>query len=97
VRWTGFVEATVSGSFQFQTRSNDGVRLWIDGQLVVDHWTAHGTSSDTTAPIALVKNRRYAVTMEYYDNVGTAVAKLQWKTPSGTKFVAVPVKRLYAN
>jgi YVTN family beta-propeller protein len=97
VRWTGFVEATVSGSFQFQTRSNDGVRLWIDGQLVVDHWTAHGASNDATGPIALIKNQRYAVTMEYYDNVGSAVAKLQWKVPSSASFVAIPVKRLYAN
>jgi hypothetical protein len=35
--------------------------------------------------------------MEYYDNVGSAVAKLQWKVPSSASFVAIPVKRLYAN
>jgi hypothetical protein len=38
VRWTGFVEAASTGNYQFQTRSNDGVRLWIDGEIVIDHW-----------------------------------------------------------
>ena len=50
VRWTGFVEATSSGSHQFQTRSNDGVRLWIDGELVIDNWTAHGDDRPTRRP-----------------------------------------------
>ena len=30
-RWTGQVEATATGNFRFQTRSDDGVRLWING------------------------------------------------------------------
>ena len=97
VRWTGFVEAGSTGNYLFQTRSNDGVRLWIDGELVIDNWNAHATTDDTSATIALVRNRRYAVTMEYYDNAGTGVARLLWKTPAGTGFVVVPIGRLYAN
>ncbi len=97
VRWTGFVEAASTGNYQFQTRSNDGVRLWINGELVIDNWTAHGATDDTSATIALVKNQRYAITVEYYDNAGTGVARLLWKTPAGTAFVVLPIKRLYAN
>ncbi|HEU4517423.1 MAG TPA: PA14 domain-containing protein, partial [Steroidobacteraceae bacterium] len=97
VRWTGFVEASVTGSFLFQTKSNDGVRVWINGSLVIDHWTAHATATDTSAPVALTKNQRYAITVEYYDNAGTGVARLLWKTPVGTNFNAVPNGRLYAN
>ena len=85
-----FVEAAATGNFQFQTRSNDGVRLWIDGNLVIDNWAAHGTTDNQSATIALVKNQRYAITMEYYDNSGSAVAKLFWKTPTSTSFVLVP-------
>ncbi len=73
------------------------MRLWINGSLVIDNWTQHGTTDDLSATIPLVKNTRYAVTMEYYDLSGTGVARLQWKTPSGTNFGAVPVRRLYAN
>jgi hypothetical protein len=97
VRWTGFIEASATGNFQFQTRSNDGLRLWIDGNLVIDHWTPHASADDTTGPIALVKNQRYAVVMEHYDNTGIGVAQLKWKMPSTSSFTSLPIKRLYAN
>jgi YVTN family beta-propeller protein len=97
VRWTGLFEAPVSGAFQFQTQSNAGVRLWINGNLVIDNWTAHGTATDTTGSIAMTKNQRYSVTLEMYDTTGTGVAKLLWKRPADTAFAAVPALRLYAN
>ena len=98
VRWTGFVEATASGSFQFQTRSNDGVRLWINGTLVIDNWTAHahGRRHDS-ATIALVKNERYAVTLEFYDNAGSGVARLSGSARPRPASRRCPITRLYAN
>lgn len=97
IRWTGQVEATATGTFQFQTRSNAGVRLWINGNLVIDNWNSHATVNDATGNISLAKNQRYAITMEYYDTTGTAVAKLYWKRPGETTFAIVPTTRLYAN
>ena len=97
MRWTGFVKATATGSFQFQTKSNDGVRLWVNGALVIDSWAAHSTRTDLSPPIALVKDQRYPSVMEHSDNSATAVARLFWKTPTATGFVAVPTSRLYAN
>jgi cytochrome c peroxidase len=97
VRWTGFVEAPSTGTYRFRTQSNDGVRLWINGSLVIDNWSSHATATDTTADIALTKNQRYSVTMEMYDNSGTAVARFQWLRPGETTFAAVPASRLYAN
>ena len=96
-RWTGFVEAGLTGNFEFQTRSNAGVRLWIDGNLVIDNWAAHATVNDASGAIPLAKNQRYSVTMEMYDTTGTAVAKLYWKRPGDTTFVIIPTTRLYAN
>jgi YVTN family beta-propeller protein len=97
VRWSGKVEATATGNFQFQTNSNDGVRLWINGVLVIDNWTNHATVNNTTGKIALAKNQRCAITMEFYDNTGGAVAKLRWKKPGQTTFAAIPASRLYLN
>ncbi len=97
VRWTGFVEATAAGNFRFQTRSNAGVRLWVNGTLVIDNWTAHATADDATADIALAKNQRVSIVMEMYDTSGNAVARLYWMRPGTATFAAVPVTRLYAN
>ena len=84
VRWTGKVEATSTGNFQFQTASNDGVRLWINGVLVINNWTNHATVNNNSGTIALTQNQRYAVTMEFYDDSGAAVARLRWKRPGQT-------------
>jgi YVTN family beta-propeller protein len=97
VRWTGFIEASATGSFLLRTRSNDGVRVWLNGSLVIDHWTAHATGDDTSAAVALTLNQRYAITVEYYDDAGTGVARLLWKAPAAADFVVVPITRLYAN
>jgi cytochrome c peroxidase len=97
VRWSGQVEATATGNFKFRTRSNDGVRLWINNVLVIDNWTSHATFDDTTADISLTKNQRYSITLEHYDNSGTAVARLSWKRPGQATFANVPVTRLYPN
>ena len=40
-RWTGQVEAPVTGAYTFYTVSDDGVRLWVNGQQVVNNWTDH--------------------------------------------------------
>ena len=97
VRWSGKVEATSTGSFQFQTASNDGVRVWINGVLVINNWTSHATTTNNSASIALTSGTRYAITMEFYDGTGAAVARLRWKRPGQTSFVAIPASRLYAN
>ena len=47
--------------------------------------------------IALTKNQRYEVKLEYYDTTSTAIAKFYWKRPGQTTFIIAPVTRLYAN
>ena len=47
--------------------------------------------------ITLTSGQRYTIKMEYYDNTGAAVARLRWKTPGQTSYVAVPKTRLYKN
>jgi YVTN family beta-propeller protein len=97
VRWNGKVEATSTGNFRFQTASNDGVRLWINGVLVIDNWTNHATTNNNSAVIALSADTRYTITMEFYDNSGPAVARLRWKPPGQSGYSPIPVGRLYLN
>lgn len=97
VRWTGMVKAPSNGKYRFRTVSNDGVRLWINGVRVVNNWTDHATTSDTSADITLQAGLKYSVTMEFYDNTGGAVARLQWRKPGQTTFAAIPASSLSTN
>ena len=40
VRWTGKIKPTASASYTFYTDTAGGVRLWVNGQLLVDNWTS---------------------------------------------------------
>ena len=95
-RWTGLVEALTAGSYQFQTNSDDGVRVWVNGSLVINNWTPHGPTLDTSAAITLAAGQRVSIVVEYQEYTGGATMQLSWKTPGTTSYVAVPASRLYA-
>jgi len=94
VRWTGQVEAPVTGNYTFSTVTDDGVRLWVNGVLRIDRWTNNAPTTNTSAPISLIAGMKYSVVMEYYERKGGAVARLRWAYPGqGTQ--AIPQPRLF--
>jgi hypothetical protein len=92
VRWTGFVLPTTSETYTFTTTSDDGVRLWVNNQRLVDQWKDQG-STDYSGSLYLEAGRLYPVTMEFYDNAFQAVAKLMWSSPTIPKQI-IPQSRL---
>ena len=78
-RWRGNLEAPFTETYRLITTSDDGVRLYLDGRLVIDNWTDHGTT-DNTARVDLVAGHRYMIEMEWYENGGGAVAQLSWQS-----------------
>jgi hypothetical protein len=94
VRWTGWVEAPSDGDYVFHTRSDDGVRLWVDNQLLIDNWTDHAAAEDSSNNITLQAGRKYDIRLEYYENAGLATIKLSW-TPPGQSKQVIPQEHLY--
>jgi len=80
VRWTGYLKAPHSGEFIINTATDDGVRLWIDDNLIINDWTDHGVMT-ISRKINLEEGRLYKIKMEYYEKSGEAVAILGWQTP----------------
>jgi MSHA biogenesis protein MshQ len=96
-RWTGSFVPPADGQYVFQTRSDDGVRLWINNSLVIDNWTAHSPTINASSPILLGGGQRYDVKLEYQELGGGAVIELEWRPPAAVAFSALPSDRLYAN
>ena len=88
VRWTGRVQAPFSGTFTFHTESDDGVRLWVDGELLVDQWVDQSLT-EWTGSIALVGGASATLQMDYYENGGRAGARLLWSAP-GLQTTVIP-------
>ncbi len=82
VRWEGAIEPEQSGEHIFETYSNCGVKVWIDGQLVIDHWRQGWLPWKDTARVALTAGRRHAVRVEYMRDESATQMTFQWKTPA---------------
>ena len=92
-RWTGQVEAQFSGVYTFYTQSDDGARLWINGQQIINNW-ADRAPTESSGTIQLEAGQRYDIRMEFYEKNGSATARLLWSSASIPKSV-VPSSRLY--
>jgi Malectin domain/PA14 domain/Kelch motif/Glucose / Sorbosone dehydrogenase len=73
VRWTRTLDFA-AGTWRFTTVTDDGVRLYVDGELKIDHWVDQ-SSTEWTAEVQLTAGT-HTVVMEYYDNQSDAVARL---------------------
>jgi hypothetical protein len=86
VRWTGQIQAKSTEGYTFTTREDDGVRLWVNGHLIIDQWTNTGGLTDTSsAPVSLVAGQRYDIRLEYFERTGRAGVKLFWETATISK------------
>ena len=92
-RWTGSIEAPVTGTYTFYTVSDDGIRLWVNGQRIISNWTDHG-ATENRATISLTAGQRYTIRVDFYENGGNATARLLWSHASIPKAV-VPTVRLF--
>jgi len=79
-RWTRRLKFAQAGVYRFQTTSDDGVRVWVGGTLVIDQW--HDGSGTYDRQIQLAAGD-VDVRVEYYEHTGGAACKLTWELVAG--------------
>lgn len=82
VRWEGSIIPPHTGPYTFAAGGDDGVRLWIDGKLVVEDWGIHQYREKMSAPIQLEAGKPVAVKLEFFQAGGGAKCSLKWIVPS---------------
>ena len=93
VRWSGWIQPPVTGQFTFFVTADDGLRLWIDNQLIIDFWIDQG-ATERSGTASLRADHKHDIRLEYYENGGSATCRLAWSGPGVSKAV-VPAARLY--
>ncbi len=82
-RYTATLEVPTTGTYTFATRGDDGVRLWVDGKLVINDWLPHPAERHT-GTVALTAGV-VALRLDYFEVDGGAELSLRWQPPGGAE------------
>jgi len=91
--WRGSLIAPTTGFYSFQLMAQDGTRLWVKGQKVIDDWNT-GLTTSNSAPILLLANKPYPIQLEYYGNTGSNKVSLDWLAPGTAGYTTLPQSAL---
>lgn len=82
--WTGFITPAQSGTYTFYVTADDGVRLWIDDVMLVNEWRDQAPT-EYSATATLTAGNPHPIRIDYYENAGGAVIKLEWSGPGQSR------------
>lgn len=76
VIWHRIVDFPVSGFYRFRTLNDDGIRLFIDGQIQIDDWKSHSFDEASTTEYLIAGS--HDIALAYYEETGDALVNLNW-------------------
>lgn len=76
-RWTGLLEAPVSGIFEIGLRGNDGYRLFIDDSLVIDN-NVKRSFGEQLCHYKMVAGKKYKVRVDFFECTGNTRIEMIW-------------------
>ena len=84
VRWEGKIKIDNSSNYTFYIISDDGVRLYIDNNLVIDSWEPQ-PATEKKGLINLKKNKTYFIKIEYFEQTGGEAMVFGWESEKFSK------------
>jgi hypothetical protein len=95
-RLEGFIKFKYSQTYTLTINADDGVRLWVNGSLLIDQWADDGsvTAGTQTATFTATAGQFYTIKIEFNENTGGAALSLKWSSTSQVEQI-VPSKFLY--
>jgi uncharacterized repeat protein (TIGR03806 family) len=92
VKWTGSLQPQFNETYNLTTVAAGGVRLYVNGQLLINDWT--NQTATNNASVALAAQELYTIELDYYQSNGNAGVELEWSSPS-TPQAIIPETQLY--
>lgn len=95
IRWTGQIVPKYTETYTFSIISDNGRRLWINNQLIIDKWIGDW-DVEYTGTIDLEAGKKYDIKLEYYEEVGGSNIRFRWSSPSQIKQI-IPQASFFSN
>ena len=94
--WTGQFLPPYTGSYLFQTVSDDGARLTLNGTVLFNDQGSHGPLANTSAAVNLVAGQKVPLKVEFFQGGGGETIQLLYGLVGGTLAI-IPQSQLYSN
>lgn len=92
VRWSGWLRPPAKGRYKFVIHANDGVRLWVGGQPIVDDWRPKAELREASIELG---EEPVPIQMELFESGATAWAVLMWQPTGAPTAAAIPTDVLF--
>jgi hypothetical protein len=92
-RWQGLMYSPQTGQYTFYITADDGAKLWVDNQVVVDGWSGN-VGNTLSGTYSLSSGNWYMIRLDYYQTTGNASVLLEWKKPSDGAKSTIPAMYL---
>ncbi|MFK9090119.1 family 43 glycosylhydrolase [Bacillus salipaludis] len=93
-RFTGTIVPEYTEDYTFYMEGDDGFRLWINGELIIDFWQQKWEIEQTSAPVSLEAGKHYDIKVEYLQGWGGSWLRMKWESASQSKEI-VPESALF--
>lgn len=81
IRWTGRLQAPVSGLYRFTVEVDDGVRVWVGNKKIIDAWELHDNIT-FNGSVLLEAGKTYDLRVDYFNDMLEGEIKLYWVKPN---------------
>ena len=83
-RWEGYLEPQITGTYLFDAYWSGGLKLYIDGRLLINHWRQSWLPERDVVRMPLVKGVRSHIRIEWVKDQGANTLVFRWKTPNSS-------------
>ena len=80
IRWTGKLRAPATGQYTFYAKVDDGIRIWVGNQKVMDSWQLND-SQHYTGRVVLEAGKYYDLRIDYFNDMLGGRLELFWQRP----------------
>jgi hypothetical protein len=97
VKFSGTLVVPETNYYHFYTPADDGTKLYLNNQLLIDDWIDKGGGGSTSQAQYLIAGTAYPFILYYYENGGGAAVSFQYYTYSASYYQIVPAAWIGSN
>ncbi len=86
----GFIKFEKPGNYEFQANTNDGFRLTVNGEKIIEDSIFHSDRLSKTETVKVNEAGWYPLKIQYFQRKGTATIELYWKRPGDAEKSIIP-------